>query len=55
MRKFISLLLAALMIVGLFCGFRYHFKGAITRSVDVNYACDKAAEAAETIKQEFTK
>lgn len=44
-----------LMIVGLFCGFRYHFKGAITRSVDVNYACDKAAEAAETIKQEFTK
>lgn len=44
-----------LMVVGLFCGFRYHFKGAITRSVDVNYACDKAAEAAESIKQEFSK
>ena len=44
-----------LMIVGLFFGFRYSFSGRITKSVDVNMACDKAAEAAETIKQEFTK
>lgn len=44
-----------LMVAGLFFGFRYHFKGAITRSVDVNYACDKAAEAAETIRQEFSR
>ena len=44
-----------LMVVGLFFGFRYSFSGSITKSVDVNMACDKAAEAAETIKQEFTK
>ena len=44
-----------LMVVGLFFGFRYRFSGSITKSVDVNMACDKAAEAAETIKQEFTK
>ena len=44
-----------LMVVGLFFGFRYRFSGSITKSVNVNMACDKAAEAAETIKQEFTK
>ena len=44
-----------LLIVGLFFDFRYSFKGEITRTVDVNMACDKAAEAAENVKQEFTK
>lgn len=44
-----------LMVVGLFFGFRYRFSGSITKSVNVNMACDKAAEAAEAIKQEFTK
>lgn len=44
-----------LIIVGLFLGYRYSFKGEITKAVDVNTACDKAAEAAENIKQEFTK
>lgn len=43
------------LIVGLFCGFRYHFRGNITKSLNVNQACDKAAEAAESIKAEFTK
>ena len=43
------------LIVGLFCGFRYHFRGSIAKSVNVNEACDKAAEAAENIKAEFTK
>lgn len=42
-----------IMIVGLFCGFRYQFQGNITKAVDVNMACDKVAEAAENIKQEF--
>jgi len=44
-----------LMVAGLFFGFRYSFKGEIAKAVDVNTACDKAAETAENIKQEFTK
>ena len=44
-----------LMIVGLFFGFKYSFRGEIAQSVDVNTACEKASEAAENIKQEFTK
>ena len=44
-----------LLVVGLFFGFRYAFKGEITKAVDVNMACDKAAEAAENVKQEFSK
>ena len=43
------------VIVGLFLGYRYSFKGNITKAVDVNTACDKVAGAAETIKQEFNK
>ena len=42
-----------LLVVGLFCGFRYSFRGNITKSVDVNKACDKAAEACESMKKEF--
>lgn len=52
---FASWVTVPLLIVGLFFGFRYSFKGAITQAVDVNTACEKAAEAAETIKQEFSK
>lgn len=44
-----------LMIIGLFFGFRYSFQGEITKAVDVNTACEKAAEAAENVKNEFTK
>ena len=43
------------LIAGLFLGFKYSFRGTITQAVDVNTACEKAAEAAETIKQEFKK
>ena len=42
-----------LLVVGLFCGFRYSFRGNITNTVDVNKACDKAAEACESMKKEF--
>ena len=44
-----------LLIVGLFFGFRYSFKGEITKAVDVNTACEKAAEACESVKNEFAK
>lgn len=44
-----------LLVIGLFFGFKYSFKGAITQTVDVNMACEKASEAAESIKQEFSK
>lgn len=44
-----------LLIAGLFFGFRYSFQGEITRAVDVNKACDKAAEACESVKQEFNR
>lgn len=44
-----------LMVVGMFFGYSYSFSGAIAGAVDVNKACDKAAEAAEAMKQEFTK
>ena len=43
------------LIAGLFLGFKYSFRGTITQAVDVNTACEKAADAAETIKQEFKK
>lgn len=42
------------LIAGLFFGFRYCFQGEIAKSVDVNKACDKAAEACEAVKKEFT-
>lgn len=48
-------IIVPLLVVGLFFGFRYAFKGEITRAVDVNMACDKAAEAAENVKQEFSR
>lgn len=44
-----------LLIVGLFFGCKYSFRGDITKKVDINSACDKAAEAAEAVKNEFTK
>ena len=44
-----------LMIVGMFFGYSYSFSGTITQSVDINKACDKAAEAAETVRQEFSQ
>jgi len=43
-----------LLIAGLFFGFRYHLEGIGSVTVNVNDIMDKAAEKAESIKQEFT-
>lgn len=48
-------LMVFLLIGGLFLGCRYAFRGNITKKVDINAACDKAAEAAEAVKHEFSK
>lgn len=44
-----------LLIVGLFFGFRYRIEGASPLTIDVNEAMDKAADAAESIKNDFGK
>ena len=44
-----------LLIVGLFFGFRYRIEGAGPVTIDVNDAMDKAANAAESIRDDFTK
>ena len=44
-----------LLILGLFFGFRYRIDGAGKVTIDVNDAMDKAADAAESIKSDFTK
>lgn len=44
-----------LMIIGLFCGYSYSFKGEIEKSVNINEACNKASEVAENLKKEFKK
>lgn len=48
-------IIVPILVVGLFFGYRYSFKGVITKSVDVNKACDVAAEACENIKKEFSQ
>lgn len=48
-------LTVSLLIVGLFCGYKYSFRGDITKSVNVNAACEKASQACESIKAEFNK
>ena len=44
-----------LLIIGLFFGYKYSFQGDITKSVNVNAACEKASQACENIKAEFNK
>lgn len=44
----------SLLVIGLFFGFRYSFRGEITNTVDINSACDKAAETCENIKNDFS-
>ena len=44
-----------LLILGLFFGFRYRVDGASAVTIDVNDAMNKAADAAENIKNDFTK
>lgn len=43
-----------LLIIGMFCGFKYSFRGDMTKTVDINSVCDKAAETCENIKKDFT-
>ncbi|GFI22508.1 elongation factor Ts [Lachnospiraceae bacterium] len=45
-----------LLVIGLFFDMRYHFAGPNVRSVDIdlNKAMDSAADAAESIKNEFS-
>ena len=44
-----------LLIIGLFFGFRYHIEGAGPVTIDVNDAMGKAADAADSIKNDLTK
>lgn len=44
-----------LLILGLFFGFRYRIEGAKAVTIDVNDAMNKAADAAESIKDDFKK
>lgn len=44
-----------LLIIGLFFDFRYHIEGASPVTIDVNDAMNKAADAAESIKDDFGK
>jgi hypothetical protein len=44
-----------LLILGLFFGFRYRVEGASPLTIDVNDAMNKVADAAESIKDDFTK
>ena len=43
------------LLIGLFFGCRYSFEGPASMTVDMNKAMDSAANAADTIKNEFTK
>ncbi len=42
-----------LMIIGLFCGFRYHFHGQDLGKESVNRVMDSASDTAESIKKSF--
>lgn len=46
--------MCVLMLIGLFCGFKYSFHGDIAQTINLNDACDKASETCENIKNEFT-
>lgn len=43
-----------LLIIGMFCGFKYSFRGDMAGTIDINSACDKAAQTCVNIKKEFT-
>ena len=47
-------LVSILLVVGLFCGFQYSFRGNIAKTIDINSACDKASKTCENIKKDFT-
>lgn len=56
---FIVLLLFAfwitlpLLIIGMFCDYKYHFEGVETVTVDVNEVCNKASETCVNIKNDM--
>ena len=43
-----------LLLIGMFCGFKYSFRGDIAKDINLNDACDKASETCENIKNDFT-
>ena len=43
-----------LLIIGMFCGFKYSFRGDMAGTIDINSACDKAAQTCVNIRKEFT-
>ena len=43
-----------LLIIGMFCGFKYSFRGDMAGTININSACDKAAQTCVNIKKEFT-
>ena len=46
-------LIAILLVVGLFCGYKYHFQGVDTATIKINEICEKASETCEDIKKDF--
>jgi len=47
-------LILGLMVIGLFCGFRYKFTGPdLGKNGGINNVMDKASKAAEAVKEEF--
>lgn len=44
-----------LLVIGLFCECKYHFSGIEDITVNLNQACDKAAESVENLKTDINK
>lgn len=42
-----------LLVVGLFCDCRYHFEGIGDITVNINNACDKAADSVDSLKSDM--
>ncbi len=51
---FMFWLICPLIIVGLFCDYRYRFEGVKETKFDINDFCDKCADGAENLKNSFT-
>lgn len=41
-----------LLVIGLFCNFKYHFEGIGRLTVDINEMADKVADGAESLKKD---
>lgn len=44
-----------LLVIGMFCDFRYHFEGTEQVVQDINHACDKVSETCQSVKEDITK